>query len=83
MTDLLYDGEAFTLYEAPMLDRPALEGASSAFALALLKARLDGQSYEDSARLAKHFVTDSLRRAAPDAFAPAFFAPLYPAADAS
>ncbi|HYE58129.1 MAG TPA: PfkB family carbohydrate kinase, partial [Rhodothermales bacterium] len=59
-TDLLYDGEAFTLYEAPVIERPDLEGASSAFVLALLKARLGGLSLEESVRLAKHFVTEAL-----------------------
>jgi hydroxymethylpyrimidine/phosphomethylpyrimidine kinase len=71
-TDLLYDGAEFALFEAPLLDRPHAEGAASAFALSLLQARLRGEPLETAVQAAKRFVTDALRRAAPDAVALAY-----------
>jgi hydroxymethylpyrimidine/phosphomethylpyrimidine kinase len=71
-TDLLYDGAEFALYEAPLLDRPRAEGAASAFGLSMLHARLGGVPLETAVQAAKRFVTDALRRAAPDAGALAY-----------
>lgn len=61
--DLLYDGEDFALFEAPVLDADAVEGASSAFALAALAALVEGASLDVALQNAKRFATEALRHA--------------------
>ncbi len=68
--NLLFDGEAFALFEAPLLDRPQLHGARSAFALALLRARVAGEPFESAAQFATQYVSEVLRASAPGAVAP-------------
>ena len=60
--DLYYDGEDFSLFEAPLLpDAP--DGASSAFALAALAALVEGRPVDDALRAAKRFATEAVRHA--------------------
>ncbi len=61
-TDLYYDGAAFALFEAPRLDVSESAGASSALALAALRALLDGRSVEEALQAAKRFVSEAIRR---------------------
>ena len=63
--DLSYDGEDFALFEAPLLPDPTPEGASSAFALAVLGALVDGATPEAALQRAKRFATESVRHALP------------------
>ena len=58
--DLLYDGEEFTLYEAPLLNVSA-EGAVSVFAITALSRLVAGDSAELALQAAKRAVTDALR----------------------
>lgn len=60
--DLLYDGEDFALFEAPLLDAHP-DGAASGFALAALAGLVDGLSIEDALQGAKRFATESVRHA--------------------
>ena len=60
--DLLYDGEDFALYEAPLLDASP-DGASSAFALAALAGLIGGSDLEVALQKAKKYATDAVRTA--------------------
>jgi len=62
--DLAYDGETFSLYEAPALDGTPAAGASGAHAVALLAGLLQGLPLETALQQAKAFVTEALRRPA-------------------
>ncbi len=70
--DLLYDGDEFTLYEAPLLEVSG-EGASSVFAITALARLMDGDTPELALRAAKRAATDAVRFADGDrlAYAPA------------
>lgn len=60
--DLYYDGEDFALFEAPLLDGDAPEGASSAFAMSLLARLIAGDTPEAALQHAKRYVTESIRQ---------------------
>jgi hydroxymethylpyrimidine/phosphomethylpyrimidine kinase len=62
--DLYYDGDTFALFEAPHLSGPMPGGASSAFALAALRALAAGDPAESALQEAKRFVTEGLRSSA-------------------
>jgi hydroxymethylpyrimidine/phosphomethylpyrimidine kinase len=64
--DLFYDGDEFALFEAPHLDRPHVNGASSALLLALLKF-WQNKSLAEALQGAKAFVTERLRDTAEEA----------------
>ncbi len=64
--DLYFDGQEFALFEAPHFSGLALDGASSAFALAALRALAEGRPHEEALREAKRFVSDVLRGSARD-----------------
>lgn len=46
-TDLYYDGEDFALFEAPVMDRPDVHGASSALTLAILQDLVSARESPD------------------------------------
>jgi hydroxymethylpyrimidine/phosphomethylpyrimidine kinase len=59
--DLYFDGESFALFEAPHIEGGSKNGASSAFALAVLRALCDGAPPEAALQEAKRYVTEGLR----------------------
>ena len=63
--DLAFDGEDFSLFEAPLLPEPTPAGASSAFALAALAGLLDGASVDEALQRAKRYATEAVRQALP------------------
>ncbi len=63
--DLYYDGEDFTLYEAPHIGDTPAEGASDSFVLAILASLIAGRGAEEAVQHAKRFVTESIRAAVP------------------
>ncbi len=64
-SDLFYDGSEFALFEAPYLQGSGMTGASSFFALSLLKGLVSEVAITEAMQMAKAFVTESLRRALP------------------
>ena len=70
--DLLYDGDQFSLFEAPLLNGSA-EGGSSVFAITALSRLIAGDALEVALQAAKRAATDALRFADGDrlAYAPA------------
>ena len=58
--DLLFDGEDFSLFEAPLLSASP-DGASSAFALAALAGLIGGAGLEGALQQAKRYATDAVR----------------------
>jgi hydroxymethylpyrimidine/phosphomethylpyrimidine kinase len=62
--DLYYDGDSFALFEAPHLSDDVPAGASSAFALAALRALADGKSPEAALQDAKRYASEGLRASA-------------------
>lgn len=65
--DLFYDGEDFSLFEAPHVDRHSVHGASSALLMALLRALTLDVPLADALQAAKAYVTESLRHGSGDA----------------
>jgi len=63
MADLLYDGEGFSLFEAPYLDAPEVRGASSALSVAALAGLSRGIPVVEAVQEAKRYVTEALRLA--------------------
>lgn len=61
--DLLYDGEDFALFEAPLLPEPTPDSASSALTLALLESLMGGATLEAAMQRAKGFATEAVRGA--------------------
>lgn len=61
--DLYYDGDDFSLFEAPQLDADGIDGLSSVFTLAALAAWIDGKAPEVCLQRAKRHATDALRLA--------------------
>lgn len=59
--DLYYDGDDFALFEAPLIDAEGVDGLSSVFTLAALKAWIDGISPEGALQSAKRRATDAVR----------------------
>lgn len=59
--DMLYDGTAFTLFEAPLLPPARDGGANAVHSIALLKGLTERHSLEESMQFAKQHVTESLR----------------------
>lgn len=63
--DLYYDGDSFALFEAPHLPEGSRDGASSAFAIAALRALVAGETPEIALQQAKRYVTEGLRTSGP------------------
>ncbi len=61
--DLYYDGDDFSLFEAPHLTVPDVHGASGALTLAILRELTDGCSVPEAIRAGKAYVTEALRHA--------------------
>lgn len=61
MLDLLYDGNDFSLYEAPKLNLAGGSGLSSALTLAILHALTVGDDLATAVQKAKHYVAESTR----------------------
>ena len=59
--DLYYDGEDFALFEAPQLDAQNVDGLSSVFAIAVIRALMDGLDMVEALQQAKRAATDSAR----------------------
>ncbi len=59
--DLYFDGQEFALFEAPHLAEGRRDGASSAFALAVLRGLVEQKPPEETLQGAKRFVTEGLR----------------------
>jgi hydroxymethylpyrimidine/phosphomethylpyrimidine kinase len=59
--DLFYAGGEFALFEAPYLSGVRTEGASSAFAVPILKALIEGRGLVESVQEGKRFVSEALR----------------------
>lgn len=68
--DLFFDGESFALFEAPHIDGGTRNGASSAFALAVLRALSGGAAAEAALQEAKRYVTEGLRASGQQPHAP-------------
>ena len=60
--DLAFDGEDFSLFEAPLLLEPTCEGGSSAYAITALSALIDGTPIDQALQLAKRYATEALRQ---------------------
>lgn len=59
--DLFFDGEEFALFEAPHIIEVPTDGASSVFAVPILKALIEGRSVLEAVQTGKGFVTEALR----------------------
>lgn len=68
--DLYYDGDTFALFEAPHLSDGSRDGASSAFAIAALRALAQGDAPEAALQQAKRYATEGLRASGPLTDAP-------------
>lgn len=63
--DLAFDGEDFSLFEAPLLPEPTPEGAASAFSIAALSGFVNGASLDEALQQAKRYATEAVRQALP------------------
>lgn len=68
--DLYFDGESFALFEAPHLPDGSRDGASSAFAVATLRALVRGKTPEAALQQAKRYATEGLRNSGSEPGAP-------------
>ena len=59
--DLLYDGDDFSLFEAPLLDGPMPDGLSSEFTITALMGLMNELSVEHALQRAKRQATESAR----------------------
>lgn len=60
-SDLFYNGREFALFEAPHIKDVSTDGASSAFAIPILKALVEGRRVLEAVQAGKGFVTEALR----------------------
>ena len=63
--DLAFDGDDFSLFEAPLLPEPTPAGAASAFSLAALAGLIRGAAPDEALQQAKRFATEAIRQATP------------------
>ncbi len=63
MTDLYFDGEEFSLFEAPLVPMLNVCGASSALHMGILSSLVGGSGFEEAIQRGKKFATDSIRHA--------------------
>lgn len=61
MVDLFYDGDEFSLFEAPLVGSTPCSGSSSALHLPILEALEHGHTMEEAIQAGKWFVTESIR----------------------
>jgi hydroxymethylpyrimidine/phosphomethylpyrimidine kinase len=69
MIDLLYDGEDFSLFEAPRVDL-ATHGISSGLTLGILSRLHQGRPLSQAVQFAKSYVTEALQRGTLEGKAP-------------
>lgn len=62
--DLYYDGDDFSLFEAPHIEAPSLRGASSALSIALLRELTANKPVISALQRAKAYVTEAIQRSA-------------------
>ena len=62
--DLYYDGDDFSLFEAPHVEAPDLRGASSALSIALLRELTANKPVISALQRAKAYVTEAIQRSA-------------------
>ena len=65
-SDLYFDGTDFALFEAPYLSGVAVDGAGSAFSVAITVGLAEKRTFEDALQHGKRYVTEALRRATTD-----------------
>lgn len=58
--DVLYDGEMFTMFEAPRIDTVNTSGAGCSYSAAITAYLAKGESVQEAIRLAKSFVTTGI-----------------------
>ena len=59
--DLYYDGEDFSLFEAPLVSGPSPDGLSSVFAITALNELIQGRTPDEALQAAKRESTESIR----------------------
>ena len=59
--DLYYDGEDFSLFEAPLVSGPSPDGLSSVFAITVLDELIQGRTPDEALQAAKRESTEAIR----------------------
>ena len=60
-TDVLYDGNAFTIFKGEFIDTPNTHGTGCTYSAAIVAYLARGKSLEDAIQSAKRYITEAIR----------------------